>query len=161
MRIYTLRREQRVPRPLNEVFAFFEKPENLARITPPWLGFQILTPSPIVMEGGAEFEYSIRVMGVRMRWKSLISDYQSPFRFVDEQVKGPYVYWHHTHTFSKVDGGTLVGDEVRYALPFGVIGRMARTFVVGWQLENIFTYRSRVINEIFSQGGGNAQAGSL
>jgi ligand-binding SRPBCC domain-containing protein len=159
MKIYTLRKEQRVPLPLDKVFAFFEKPENLATITPPWLGFRTLTPSPIVMKRGAEFEYRIRVMGVRMRWRSLISDYQPPVRFVDEQVKGPYAYWHHTHTFSEAGNGTLVGDEVRYALPFGVIGRMARTLFVARQLEDIFAYRSRVIKEMFSQGGAHAQAG--
>jgi ligand-binding SRPBCC domain-containing protein len=149
MKIYTLRKEQVVPRLLREVFAFFEKPENLARITPPWLGFRILTPSPIVMERGARFEYTIRVMGIKMRWISVISEYEPPFRFVDEQVQGPYAYWHHTHTFSEAEGGTLVGDEVRYALPFGMIGMVVRRLAVSRQLEDIFSYRSKVIDETF------------
>lgn len=149
MKIHTLKKEQIVPRALDEVFAFFERPENLARITPPWLGFRILTPSPIVMEWGAEFEYTVRVMGVRIRWKSLISDYQPPFRFVDEQTRGPYAYWHHTHTFVEVDAGTRVGDEVRYAMPFGMIGTVVQRLAVRRQLEDIFSYRSKVIGEIF------------
>jgi hypothetical protein len=151
MKIYTLKREQLVPRPLDEVFEFFEKPENLARITPPWMDFRILTPSPIVMEQGAEFEYTVRVMGIRMRWKSLIGDYQPPFRFVDEQIRGPYAYWHHTHTFAEVDAGTSVGDEVRYALPAGMIGTLAQHLFVRRQLDEIFSYRSRVINELFKK----------
>lgn len=145
MKVYTLKKEQIVPRPLGEVFAFFERPENLARITPPWLGFRILTPSPIVMKRGAKFEYTVRVMGVRVGWESLISDYQPPHRFVDEQTRGPYAYWHHTHTFLQVDGGTLVGDEVCYAMPFGVIGTLAQRFAVRRQLEEIFFYRATVI----------------
>jgi ligand-binding SRPBCC domain-containing protein len=149
MKIFTLKKEQLVARPREDVFAFFEKPENLARITPPWLGFRILTPSPIVMGWGAEFEYTIKVMGIRMRWKSLISDYQPPFRFVDEQTKGPYSYWHHTHTFTEVDGGTLVGDEVKYAMPFGMIGTLVQRLAVGRQLEAIFSYRARVTSGQF------------
>jgi ligand-binding SRPBCC domain-containing protein len=149
MKVYTLKKEQIVPRPLDEVFAFFERPENLARITPPWLGFRILTPSPIVMERGAKFEYTVRVMGIRVGWKSLISDYQPPHRFVDEQTKGPYVYWHHTHTFLQVDGGTLIGDEVRYAMPFGIIGTLAGRLAVRRQLEEIFSYRAQVIHAMF------------
>ena len=145
MKVYTLKKDQTVPRPLDEVFAFFERPENLARITPPWLGFRILTPSPIVMKRGAKFEYTVRVMGVRVGWESLISDYQPPHRFVDEQTRGPYAYWHHTHTFLQVDDGTLVGDEVRYAMPFGVIGTLAQRFAVRRQLEEIFSYRATVI----------------
>lgn len=149
MNIHILKKEQVVPRPVNEVFTFFEKPENLARITPPRLGFRIVTPSPIVMRSGARFEYTIRVMGVRIRWTSLISEYEPPFRFVDEQVRGPYAYWHHTHTFVEVEGGTLVGDEVRYALPLGVLGSLARRLAVRRQLEDIFSYRARVIDEMF------------
>jgi ligand-binding SRPBCC domain-containing protein len=149
MKVYMLKKEQIVKRPLGEVFAFFERPENLARITPPWLGFRILTPSPIVMERGAKFEYSVRVMGIRVGWESLISDYQPPHRFVDEQTRGPYAYWHHTHTFLQTDGGTLVGDEVRYAMPFSVIGTLAWRLAVRSQLEDIFSYRARVIGAMF------------
>jgi ligand-binding SRPBCC domain-containing protein len=153
MKIYTLKREQLIRRPLEEVFNFFEKPENLARITPPWLGFRIVTRSPITMKLGAEFEYTVRVMGIRMRWKSLISEYEPPFRFVDEQIIGPYAFWHHAHTFMQVDNGTLVGDEVRYAMPFEMIGSMVQRLVVRRQLEGIFSYRERVINAVFEGKG--------
>ncbi len=150
MKIYTLTREQLVHRPLREVFAFFETPENLARITPPWLGFRILTPSPIVMKEGARFEYTVRVIGVRMRWVSLISEYRPPYRFVDEQTRGPYAYWHHAHTFSEAEGGTRVGDAVRYAMPLGIIGAVVQRLAVRKQLEEIFSYRAQVIDELFS-----------
>lgn len=153
MRIHTLHKEQFICRPLTEVFSFFEEPENLARITPPWLGFRIITPSPISMCKGTTIEYSIRVMGMRVTWKSLISEYEPPLRFVDEQVAGPYAFWYHTHTFVAVDGGTLVTDDVRYALPFGLLGSVVQRLVVRRQLENIFSYRAGVIEEILGEGG--------
>ena len=149
MKFYKLRKEQFVRRPLAEVFSFFEKPENLSKITPPSLGFRIVTPLPIVMKERAVFEYTVRVMGIRIRWKSLISDYYPPFGFVDQQVKGPYTFWHHTHTFSEVEGGTLISDEVRYALPFGILGVIARHLMVKHQLEQIFAHRSQVIDTLF------------
>ena len=152
MRIHTLHKEQFIRRSLQEVFSFFEKPENLARITPPWLGFRIITPSPVPMHKGIIIEYSIRVMGRRMRWKSLISEYEPPVRFVDEQASGPYAFWSHTHTFITVDGGTLVTDNVRYALPLGVLGSVVHSLVVRRQLEHIFSYRAGVIEEIFGKG---------
>lgn len=149
MKIHTLTREQLVRRPLAEVFAFFETPENLARITPPWLKFRIVSPSPILMKEGVQLQYTVRMMGVRMRWTSLISEYDPPRRFVDEQIRGPYAYWHHTHTFSEVKGGTLVGDEVRYAMPLGMIGDVVQRLSVQRQLEDIFSYRARAIDEMF------------
>lgn len=156
MKIYQLQKEQLVERPLAEVFSFFERPENLASITPPSLGFRIVTPLPIVMKEGAVFEYSVRVMGIRMRWKSLISEYNPPFRFIDEQVTGPYTFWHHIHTFTEVDGGTLIGDEVCYAMPFGIIGRLVQRLAVSRQLEDIFSHRSQVMCTMF--GSDNSLA---
>lgn len=156
MKIFRLHKEQFVRRPLAEVFSFFERPENLAAITPPSMGFRIVTPPPILMKEGAVFEYSVRVMGIRMRWKSLISEYKPPFRFIDEQVKGPYTLWHHTHTFTEVHGGTLIGDEVRYAMPFGIVGRVAQRLAVSRQLEDIFSHRSQVMCTMF--GSDNSLA---
>ncbi len=149
MRIYTLRKELIVHRPMNVMFAFFSRPENLAVITPPALGFQILTPSPIDMRKDAVIDYTVKIMGVRMRWQSLITAYEPPFMFVDEQSEGPYDYWQHTHTLSEVPDGTKITDEVRYALPFGWLGQLAHGPFIRPRLEHIFEYRSRIINELF------------
>ena len=151
MKIHTLYKMQIVNRPLAEVFSFFQNPENLALITPPWLGFSILTPLPVVMKEGAVFEYSVRVMGLRTRWASLICDYQPPGTFVDEQLKGPYRYWRHTHTFAEVEGGTRITDEIRYAMPFGILGEIVQRLMVKRQLETIFAYRAQVIAEMFEE----------
>ena len=149
MKIHTLERTQLIKRPIEEVFAFFERPENLAVITPPSLGFLILTPSPIRMQTGALIDYSVRILGVRMHWTTMISEYQPPFRFVDIQLKGPYTFWYHTHTFKEVEGGTEAGDLVRYVLPMGPLGTLMHNMVVKRQLAEIFDFRTRVIAEKF------------
>ncbi len=152
--VYILRRKQWVNAPLDEVFAFFARPENLAEITPGSLGFRILTPSPIEMKEGALIDYTIGLLpGLRMHWRTLITRYRPPHRFVDEQLKGPYTFWHHTHTFEERDGGTLLGDEVRYVLPFGPLGRLLHRLVIRARLEAIFDHRRRVIADRFRGPG--------
>lgn len=149
MSVFTLMRTQYIERPLDEVFPFFENPENLARITPASVGFRILTPLPIVMKAGAVIDYTIKVFGIRRYWTTLITDYEPPFRFVDVQLKGPYTFWHHTHTFESTQRGTLMQDEVRYVLPFGPVGRLVHGLFVKRQLQKIFDHRADVIAEHF------------
>jgi ligand-binding SRPBCC domain-containing protein len=145
MKMYTLHRRQRILHPRSHVFGFFEAPENLARITPPSLGFRILTPLPITMKVGTVIDYTIRWLGVPVRWRTLITTYDPPFRFVDEQINGPYALWHHSHRFEETADGTEMTDEVRYCLPFGFLGDLGHTLIVRRQLEHIFDYRATVI----------------
>ncbi len=151
MKTYLLTRSQLVKKPLPEVFSFFEDPANLEQITPPQLGFHILTPQPIQMGKGLLIDYTVRVLGWPVRWSSLISEYEPLKKFVDVQVKGPYSFWHHTHRFQERPQGTLIEDEVRYSLPFGFLGRVAHGLFVGRQLNEIFEYRKKVIAESFSR----------
>jgi ligand-binding SRPBCC domain-containing protein len=147
-----LYRRQKVFSPLHEVFAFFERPENLERLTPASLRFEILTPSPIPMEQGALIDYRIRLAGIPFRWTTYIAQYHPPHHFVDIQLRGPYSFWHHTHRFTSVEGGhaTLIEDEVCYCLPFGLIGTVAHRIWIRSQLARIFDYRARVIADLFS-----------
>lgn len=145
---YVLSRVQTVPRPLDEVFAFFANPANLARITPPWLGFRMLTP-PQAMRAGLLIDYRIRPLGIPQRWRSAITTWEPPSRFVDEQVRGPYRSWHHLHEFHAVEDGTEIRDTVHYALPLGLLGRIARTLLVRRQLDAIFAYRARIVADLF------------
>jgi ligand-binding SRPBCC domain-containing protein len=150
MRLHVFEQTQTVAAPLDEVFPFFAQPENLAEITPPSMGFQVLTPSPITMKDGAVIDYVVRVGGLPMRWRTLITAYEPPYRFVDEQLLGPYSFWHHTHTFApSAGGGTELGDLVRYALPLGPLGDLAHALVVSRQLRGIFAHRQRVMIERF------------
>lgn len=143
-----LRREIEITRPIDEVFDFFNRPENLAVITPPSMGFKILTPAPITMATGVVIDYTVNIGGLPMRWTSVIQDYQPPFKFVDCQLRGPYSFWHHTHSFQETRRGTLVIDEVRYRLPAEPLSGIALPFIER-QLNFIFDYRARVIKELF------------
>lgn len=153
MKVHTLKRVQRFHAGAGQVFSFFEMPENLALITPPWLDFRILTPPPIVMRQGALIDYTIRWLTIPVRCTTLITAYDPPHRFVDEQLRGPYALWHHTHTFTESDGWTVMTDEVRYALPFGPLGSLAHAALVRHQLEGIFDHRADVIGRMFGLDG--------
>jgi ligand-binding SRPBCC domain-containing protein len=150
MNTYTLEKETVIDRPLAEVFPFFARPENLARITPPSMDFQILTPSPIKMQSGTVIDYTVRVLGFRVHWRTLITDYDPPHCFVDQQIKGPYKMWHHTHTFEERGGRTIMRDRVVYALPFGPLGRLVRRLSVKRQLDKIFSHREQIIKRLFA-----------
>jgi ligand-binding SRPBCC domain-containing protein len=155
MSIYTLECEMIVQRSLSDVFPVFEDPHNLAKITPPWLSFQVLSRTPLEMRKGAEIQYTIRWLGLSMRWNTLITEFVPPVLFVDEQVEGPYKQWRHRHTFAETGQGTRIGDRVDYSLPMGIGGRLAHGFLVGRQLRQIFAYRQRKLSEIF--GGATLQ----
>ena len=154
MNVHTLTQRQLVPAPVGDVFAFFSRPENLERLTPKTLGFRILTPMPIEMKEGAVIDYAIRIAGVPVRWTTLITLYEPHHRFIDVQQRGPYAYWHHTHTFTETPDGTLITDEVQYAMPYGLLGRIARAAFVERQLDHIFRQRSYVIEGIFDHQKG-------
>ena len=136
-----------IPRPRDEVFDFFAAAENLQRITPPELGFEITTPLPISMVVGALIEYRLRLFGVPFRWRTRISRWEPGTAFVDEQLSGPYALWVHTHTFRDAPGGTLVGDEVRYRLPLFPFGEVGYP-LVRLQVRRIFDYRARRLREL-------------
>lgn len=138
----------RVPRGREEAFAFFSDAHNLERITPGFLKFRVLTPAPIELREGVLIDYALRVRGVPLRWRSEITVWDPPHRFVDRQVRGPYRRWVHEHRFVRLDGGdTLVEDRVEYAVPGG---RLVHALFVKRDVQAIFAYRTAVLREIFS-----------
>ena len=149
MKIHTLSRETTVPVDQQTAFSFFEDPRNLARITPAWLNFQIDTPFS-GMRKGAVIDYRIRWMGLSLKWKTTITEYQPPHRFVDEQTCGPYALWRHEHLIEPVPGGARIADRVTYAMPVGALGELAHALVVRRQLEEIFNYRQKAVAAYFA-----------
>ena len=153
MKLYNLQRKQTIPRRRDEVFAFFSKPENLSLLTPPNLGFNILTPVPIRINEGTLIDYTIRVAGLPVRWKTLITLFDAPKTFVDVQLKGPYSFWHHTHQFADTGDSTEMTDSVRYAMPAGFLGSIVHLLFVQRQLKRIFDYREQRLKEFFPDKG--------
>lgn len=149
MTTYLIQRKQWVSAPLEKVFEFFSDASNLEVLTPPWLKFRIVTPTPIAMHTGAKIEYRIDWRVVPIRWQTEIVEWSPPHRFVDLQLRGPYKAWHHTHTFAAVDGGTLMHDIVRYALPLGPLGSLAHKLAVRRDVERVFDYRAERVAALF------------
>ena len=149
-KIYTFYKEQFVPSDMDTVFEFFSRPENLEKITPSSMGFNIITPSPIEMKEGAIIDYTVKIMGVPMRWRTMITSYVKNEYFVDEQLKGPYSYWHHKHSFKEVEGGVLIIDEITYALPIQAFRKIVHPVLIKPQINQIFNFRFKVIQDKFN-----------
>lgn len=141
---------QFIARPLNEVFDFFSRAENLETITPPWLNFKITGTSTSEVKDQTLIDYTLKIHGLPVRWRSRIENWVPNEKFVDTQLKGPYSKWHHTHTFEAVPGGTLIHDLVFYRLPMGTLGETFAGAFVRKDVETIFSYRKTKIREIFS-----------
>ena len=155
MTTHRLHAELLVDRPIDEVFAFFSRPENLGRITPPGLRFD-LQSSDTAMRDGLEVDYRVRpLFGIPVGWRSRIADYDPPHGFRDIQLKGPYRSWDHRHTFVAEGDRTRIIDVVDYSLPLGPLGELAHAAVVRGQLDEIFRHRARTIHSIFARPGRN------
>ena len=148
-RIYIHRQEQWVSRPIHEVFAFFSDARNLQAITPPWLGFKVLSMNTDAIEQGTEIRYRLKLHGISINWRTRIRKWDPPYCFIDFQESGPYRLWHHTHRFEAHGERTRMVDVVRYTLPFGILGRVVHALKVQDDVRGIFEYRRRRIDEIF------------
>lgn len=144
-RVHRMERVAEIAAPLEEVFSFFADAENLETISPPWLRFRITTPGPIIMKEGALIRYRLRLRMVPISWTTRITAWQPPYRFVDEQLSGPFRMWVHEHTFEERNGRTLARDRVDYIVPGGAI--VHRLFVRP-DLEKIFTFRENILRQL-------------
>jgi ligand-binding SRPBCC domain-containing protein len=143
-----LERSQRVAVTPDRAFDFYADALNLEPLTPPWLRFEVTNPEPLTMRAGALLDYRLHLHGFPIRWRTKIESWEPPHGFVDLQLKGPYALWHHTHTFEPDGkGGTIIGDHVRYRIPFGPLGALADRLFVRRDLKRIFDYRAEAVAE--------------
>jgi ligand-binding SRPBCC domain-containing protein len=149
--LHTLHTSMSLPLPRETVFAFFAEATNLQRITPPELGFEMVTPHPIHLREGTRIEYRLHLFGISFAWQSEIQRCYPPEEFVDVQLRGPYKCWMHTHRFREEDGATIIEDEVQYALPYWPFGELAYP-LVRLQLGRIFRYRQQAIRRYLVDG---------
>ena len=135
---------------MEEAWDFLSNPANLSVITPPHMGFKILSGADRPMFPGQIIQYKVSPFkGITTHWVTEITHVKEGEYFVDEQRFGPYALWHHKHFISPVEQGVLMEDLIDYKLPFGWLGRLAHPILVKKQLERIFTYREAKLNELF------------
>jgi len=143
-----------LPKRLEEIFPFFGDAHNLESITPPWLRFEVLTKGSIEMRPGTLIDYRIRLHGIQLRWRTNIEAWEPPNRFIDDQVRGPFLRWHHEHIFESQDNGTLCRDRVHYAV---LGGPLVDRLFVRRDVEKIFKFRRQKLMELFDKNAVSPQ----
>ena len=148
MRLYHFERTQILRTDLETAWAFFSDPRNLPKITPPWLGFSVVSTLPERMHAGMIAKFTVRPLPLTtVTWITEITHVAEPYFFVDEQRFGPYRFWHHQHHFREMPGGIEMRDHVNYILPFGAAGNLANRFVAQ-RLQEIFDFRRDTLERI-------------
>lgn len=148
MTLHTLERTQLLPTDLETAWAFFSDPRNLPRITPPWLGFSVVSPLPERMHAGMIARYTVQPFPLTtVTWITEITHVAEPHFFVDEQRFGPYRFWHHQHHFRETTGGIEMRDLVSYIIPFGPVGHLASP-LVRRKLRDIFDFRYATLEKM-------------
>lgn len=152
--LHTLKVKQVLKSDLTTVWHFMSSPANLKKITPDYMGFEILTKPEELKEmyQGQIIEYYVKpVLGIKMHWVTEITHVEQNTFFVDEQRFGPYAFWHHKHFLKEVESGVEMTDLLHYKLPFGILGRLVNRYYVKTKVEQIFKYRYKVLEELFNK----------
>jgi ligand-binding SRPBCC domain-containing protein len=149
--IYTLISKQQLTVGIEVAWNFFSNPDNLSKITPDHMGFDVTSGETPKMYQGQIISYKIGILPlIKVHWVTEITHVSDRKHFVDEQRFGPYRMWHHEHFFEENELGVMMTDKVSYKIPFGIIGIIANKFFIKKQLINIFTFRFNKMNEIFN-----------
>ncbi len=158
MFLYSLKRVQRLPISLEQAWDFFSSPLNLSKITPEYMQFQVTSDPELLkqMYTGQIITYTVRpLLNIPLFWMTEIKHVEPGVFFVDEQRIGPYVIWHHQHHFKAIPGGVEMTDLVHYKLPLGPLGALAKWLFVGRQLDGIFEYRWKKLEQLFGSFSEN------
>ncbi len=151
MKLYRLYKRQELNIEIDYAWDLFSSPENLKKITPPYMGFEIISNlGQNKMHSGMIIEYIVHpFLNIPFYWVTEITHVEEKHFFVDEQRFGPYKFWHHLHRFTIENGKVVMEDIVNYALPFGVFGRIAHFLFIRKRIEEIFNYRERILSSYF------------
>ena len=150
MKTYQFKAKQFLPITINEAWDFFSNPNNLPKITPPWLNFEVTTQLESRMYAGMIITYLVSpILNIPATWVTEITQVHVPNFFVDEQKFGPYKLWHHQHVFREAKNGIEMEDIVNYAVPLGFIGRLANNLIISKKIKSIFEYRTEILNKMF------------
>ncbi|OEJ98543.1 cell division inhibitor [Flavivirga aquatica] len=152
MKIYRLHKKQNLPISIDQAWEFLSNPKNLKTITPEYMGFNILSGADKPMYAGQIIQYIVTpILGIKIKWITEITHSLDKQYFVDEQRFGPYALWHHKHFIKEIDGGVEIEDIIDYKIPFGVLGQLAHPILVKPKLEEIFSYRTQKLEELFGK----------
>ncbi|MGB1080260.1 MAG: SRPBCC family protein [Flavobacteriaceae bacterium] len=149
--MYQYTSKQELATTIDQAWTFLSDPKNLKRITPDYMGFDIISGAERKMFPGQIIQYRLTpVLGIPFRWVTEITHVQEGEFFVDEQRFGPYTFWHHKHFIKKTSNGVVMEDIVDYKLPLGPLGWLAHALFVRAKVKKIFDYREKALNEIFN-----------
>lgn len=150
MKIYEFKAKQELPISQEEAWEFLSNPNNLQKIMPSSMGFQIVSGANQTTYAGQIIQYKVTPLpGFKTKWVTEITQVKKPFYFVDIQLDGPYKLWHHKHFIHPTDQGVIIEDIVHYAVPFGWLGSALHPFIIRPKLEEIFTNRVEKMNQLF------------
>lgn len=151
MKPHSWKTETKIKRPIKEVFEFFSNAENLDLLTPPELRFKILTPGPVTMKKNAIIDYKLYLFHIPFYWRTRITVWEPPFRFIDEQVKGPYHIWIHEHSFLENGTSTIMIDNIQFLSKGYFLEPILNKLFVEKKVKDIFSYREKKLLEIFNE----------
>lgn len=154
MGIYQKKVTQKLNTSLDELWEFISAPHNLKKITPDYMGFDIVSKDlPEKMYEGMIIEYRVSpLLGIKTKWLTEITHVKEKNFFVDEQRIGPYKLWHHQHILFEQKDGVLMKDIVTYVPPFGIIGSIANSLIIKSKIDEIFDYRFKTLEKIYNVG---------
>lgn len=149
---YIFKRVQTLNSDIETIWSFVSKPENLEKITPDNMQFSILSKSNLEMEEGMLIAYKISpFLDIKTTWITMITNVKKNEKFIDQQVMGPYKFWHHEHKFQVISSNKVkMTDIITYIPPFGFLGDIANELFLKKKLNNIFDYRNIILNNMFN-----------
>jgi len=142
---------QFVPDKIENVFDFFSAAKNLEEITPDFLNFKVKNMSSKEIEKDTIINYKLKIHGIPASWQTQITEWVPLKMFVDNQNKGPYTLWNHTHMFTPLENGTLIEDRIKYKVPGHLIGLLALGSFIRKDVSQIFRHRVETIKNKFTE----------